>query len=102
TPYVAHTLEVPGPERLVINLRGLDCVSFVENTLALSRLVRAGVSDFEAFQAEIRALRYRDGAIDGYPSRLHYFTEWIADNERMGRVRDVTPELGGVRDSEAI
>src|SRR5512142_59189 len=37
TPYVAHTLEVPGPEHLVVNLQGLDCTTFVENVLALSR-----------------------------------------------------------------
>src|SRR5690606_34256430 len=28
TPYVAHTLEVDGPERRVINLRGRGCVTF--------------------------------------------------------------------------
>ena len=35
TPYVAHTLEVPGPERLVVNLQGLDCTTFVEKIVAL-------------------------------------------------------------------
>ena len=40
--------------------------------------------------------------IDGYPSRLHYFSDWIADNERKGLVRDVTRELGGERVVERI
>jgi len=102
TPYKPGTLEVPGPERLVINLRELDCVTFVENVLALSRLVRAGETDFDAFRAELTRMRYRDGVIDGYPSRLHYFSEWIADNERKGLVRDITRELGGVLDPEPI
>src|SRR5690606_423375 len=42
TAYVPGTLEVPGPERLVVNLRELDCVTFVENVLAIARLARAG------------------------------------------------------------
>ncbi len=102
TPYAPGTLEVPGPERLVINLRELDCVTFVENVLAIARLVRAGKTDFEAYRAELSRIRYRDGVIDGYPSRLHYFSDWIADNERKGLVRDVTRELGGERVVERI
>ncbi len=102
TTYTPGTLEVPGPERLVINLRELDCVTFVENVLALSRLVRAGVTDFDAFRAELTNMRYRGGELAGYPSRLHYFSDWIADNERKGLVRDITRELGGVVDPEPI
>src|ERR1051325_2321167 len=33
SPYVPHTLEPPGPERLVVDLREFDCVTFVENML---------------------------------------------------------------------
>ena len=110
TAYVPQTLEVEGPESLVINFRGLDCVTFVENVLALSRFVRqhppAILGDRAAAEAAYASLlteiRYRGGAIDGYPSRLHYFTDWIADNDRRGLVRDITEELGGVRDDEPI
>ena len=35
TRYVPGTLEAEGPERLVINFRELDCVTFVENVLAI-------------------------------------------------------------------
>jgi S-DNA-T family DNA segregation ATPase FtsK/SpoIIIE len=45
TAYVPQTLEAPGPEGLVINFRGLDCVTFVENVLALSRFVRTYGAD---------------------------------------------------------
>ena len=34
-PYVASTLEVADPERLVVNLRGLDCATLVETASAL-------------------------------------------------------------------
>jgi hypothetical protein len=102
TPYVPGTLEQPGPERLVINLRELDCVTFVENVLAMATLIREGRTSFDDFEAELTRIRYRHGVIAGYPSRLHYFSEWISDNQRKGLVRDITRELGGVPDAEPI
>jgi hypothetical protein len=95
TPYVAHTLEVEGPERLVVHLGGLDCLTFVESTLALARCVRRGRTTMDDFRAELQQLRYRDGRIDGYPSRLHYFTDWVEDNVRKGIVQDLSSTLGG-------
>jgi hypothetical protein len=40
-------------------------------------------------------MRYRDGKINGYTSRIHYFSEWIYQNTRKGIVEDVTPSLSG-------
>lgn len=100
-PYTAHTIEQPGPEHLVINLREFDCVTFVENMLSFGRVIRAGHSDFASFRKEIQQLRYRGGTIDAYPSRLHYFSEWIADNAEKGVVRNETAALGVV-DPEPI
>lgn len=110
TTYTPQTLEVPGVERLVINLEELDCVTFIENTLALARMARAtpnaDLGDrqrfVQAFEQELMSLRYRGGVIDGYPSRLHYFSEWISDNQKRGLVEDVTGSLGGIPDSSAI
>jgi len=96
TPYVAHTLEVEGAEHLVVNLTGLDCMTFVESSVALARCVKQGKTTMEAFRAELQKLRYRDGIIDGYPSRLHYFTDWVKDNARKGLVEELTSSLGGV------
>lgn len=106
SPYTPHTLDLPGPERLVVDLREFDCVTYVENVLALARVIRASrggdLPAFAAFTEELRRIRYRDGRIDGYASRLHYFSDWIRDNARLGLVRDVTEELGGQRDTEPI
>jgi hypothetical protein len=33
--------------------------------------------------------------LQGYPSRLHYFSDWIHDNQKKGILRDVTAEIGG-------
>jgi hypothetical protein len=96
-PYVAGTLEQEGPERLVVNLRELDCVTYVETVLAMARILRAGSPDYASFKQELVRIRYRDGVLVGYPSRLHYFSEWISNNERKGIVRDVSGEVGGER-----
>jgi hypothetical protein len=109
-PYVPQTLEVDDPERLVINFRGLDCVTFVENMFAMSRFIGSGGADLlndrsvaeDRYEALLSEHRYRNGEVDEYPSRLHYFTDWIGDNERRGLVADVTVELGGVLDNEPI
>lgn len=101
-PYVPHTLELPGPERLVVNLRELDCVTYVEVALALARTIRAGSDSFADFTEELRRIRYRSGRLDGYPSRLHYFSDWIADNQSLGLIRDITSDLGGRRVDEPI
>jgi len=110
TAYVPRTLEAEGPEGLVINFRGLDCVTFVENAFTLARFVREGGARLlddrpaaEAVYAQLLTeIRYRDGEIEGYPSRLHYFSDWIADNARRGLVVDLGPELDGVTDREPI
>ncbi len=99
SPYTPHTLDLPGPERLVVNLRTFDCVTYVESMLALARVLRASrgadIPGFEAFTNQLRLIRYRNGRLDGYASRLHYFTDWIRDNQAMGLVRDITRQLGG-------
>lgn len=102
TTYRPNTLDLDGPERLVVNLRELDCVTFVESMLAMARTIRAGSDDFADFLAELRRIRYRGGVLAGYPSRLHYFSDWIADNEAKGLVRDIGRELGGEPDAGAV
>ena len=41
-PYVAKTLENNDRERLVVNLRQLDCTTYVEIVLAIVRCVKQG------------------------------------------------------------
>lgn len=110
TPYVANTLELPGPEQVVVNLQQMDCVTFVENVLALALFIREAdeetlESDVETqalFRRLLTRIRYRDGRVDGYPSRLHYFSDWILENQARGLVQEVTADLGGVEDYRAI
>ncbi|WP_291861098.1 N-acetylmuramoyl-L-alanine amidase-like domain-containing protein [Marinilabilia sp.] len=94
TPYVANTLDISDEEKLVINFREFDCTTFVENVLGLSFMIKNGDSSISDFIEYLRSLRYRDEVISGYPSRLHYFTDWLYHNERKGIVEIVSNDLG--------
>ncbi len=95
-PYVAGSLE-DDEEKVVIDVDGLDCVTFVENCYALALTVRSGGRSWREFARNIESLRYRHGIAGGYDTRLHYTTEWINDNVYRGNVTDVTPALPDAR-----
>ena len=92
TPYRSGTLEVPGPECLRVNLRTLDCWTFVECALAMA-LCDGSFADFEA---RLLQLRYREGRAEGYGSRIHYFGEWLLHAQDLGILTDLTSTLGGI------
>ncbi|MDB2607158.1 DUF1460 domain-containing protein, partial [Zobellia sp.] len=102
TPYVAKTLEIGETETLVINLHGLDCTTFVENVLAFGLMLKNGDSSFDDFSKTLENIRYKDSKLDGYASRLHYFSEWIANNEKKGFIKDITSEIGGIAITKPI
>ena len=88
-PYVAHTLEVNDSEQLVVNTRQLDCTTLVETVTALNICVQQEKRRWEDYLKTLRTLRYRQGVMDGYTSRLHYFTDWIDDKQLMGIVSEI-------------
>jgi len=102
TPYVEKTLEIGEKETLVVNLKGLDCTTFVENVLAFALLQKENKSDFNDFVKYLKTIRYRNGSLDGYSSRLHYFTDWIRNNNEKGIVKEITSELGGIEMEKPI
>ncbi len=95
TPYIARTLEGNKTEKLVCRFDGVDCTTLVENVLALS-ITKKKQADFNFFKDELTRIRYREGTINGYSSRLHYFTDWIYENSKRGILKDITQELGGI------
>lgn len=92
-PYAAHTLDQDGPEELILNCDEVDCTTLVEYVLAesLCPIVNGNVSE-GAFAQKLQMIRYRNGQIDGYTSRLHYITDWINNGVRNGFLEDVTAE----------
>ena len=92
TPYVGGTLNVPTEETLYVNTSGVDCTTFVETVMALAMASGGSEPKVADFLKALRSIRYRDGRIDGYPSRLHYISEWGIDNARRGNFREITPD----------
>ncbi len=88
-PYVAHTLEINSTEQLVVNTRQLDCTTLVETVTALTLCAHQGKRSWNDYLSTLRTLRYRKGKLDGYPSRLHYFSDWIADKTAMSIVKEI-------------
>jgi hypothetical protein len=89
TPYLPRTLDPPGPERLVVTEAPRDVLDQPERAM-------------QSYQKMITRIRYRGGRLAGYPSRLHYFTDWLLDNEQRGLIEIITADLGGSVDSEPI
>ena len=101
-PYLEGTLDTGSTETLVIRLDGFDCVTFIETTLALARGIMAEDTTYAGFARRLAEQRYRDGTLQGYCSRLHYFTEWLADNEQRGIVDRLDDDLGGRRMTDTL
>ena len=91
-PYVAGTLDGNEEEQLVVLVDSLDCTTFVETVLAFCIADKRGERDYEGFRKALTQIRYRDGILNGYTSRLHYFSDWIRNNEQMGFVKECTSE----------
>jgi hypothetical protein len=93
-PYKGGTLEGT-PEKCRVDLNHLDCVTFYEYTLAIARNIKKGKYGFDQLLDEIKFLRYRDGELTDYASRLHYTSDWFHNNVKKGTIKDITEELGG-------
>lgn len=92
--YVAHTLEEGDEEKLIINLAEVDCTTYAEYLFALARTLKSENQTFEQFARELKSIRYRNGIINEYPSRLHYFSEWIYNNKENGLVTTPADDIG--------
>ena len=93
TPYVAHTLE-GNEEKLTINIDQLDCTTFVETLYALATATLNGETSWRDYASHLENLRYRNGKMGDYSSRLHYICDWMIDNTSRGNIEDVTPNIG--------
>lgn len=92
-PYVGGTLEELSPERLIVNLNQFDCSTFVETVIALTL---CKVNDYDDFKAKLQNIRYRNGKIVNYASRLHYLSDWLIENEKNEIFKLKTVEFGGL------
>lgn len=98
-PYVAHTLESGDEEHLIVNLREMDCTTFVEYVLALAICDKKNKSTFKDFCHTLANIRYKNGKIYNYTSRNHYFTWWAENNENSGLVKDIAPHISATAEA---
>lgn len=94
TDYVAGTLEQV-PEKLMVSLVETDCILFVESCLAMAVNAKKGVFHPDSLCTAVQNLRYRNGKVDGYASRIHYTSEWIKQGEGRGIFTEITDVLSG-------
>ena len=92
TPYESGTLE-GSPETLTVNLDGMDCTTFVETVAALAMTIDEHRNSWQDFLYNLEQLRYRQGRVDRYSSRLHYVSDWVVDNTHRGNLREVTDRI---------
>ncbi len=93
--YREHLLDRADQETLFVSLKEFDCVLLVETVLALSRGIAAQDYTYSAFTQNLQTQRYWNGEINGYCSRLHYFSAWLQDNAKRNVVTDISATLGG-------
>ncbi|MBI5683362.1 MAG: DUF1460 domain-containing protein [Deltaproteobacteria bacterium] len=73
------------PEIFVVNLEGMDCMTFIEYIEAMR------LSDsFSEFIKNLKIVRYKQGKVT-FENRNHFFTDWID----LGFVKDLTGKIGG-------
>ncbi len=87
-PYRANLLDQSNREQPFVSLHEFDCVLFLETVLALTSTLSSADTETKIFP-EIQRYRYRDGKLEDYCSRLHYFSDWVLDNQRRGLIKDI-------------
>lgn len=87
TPYRADTLigSESQPEKLVVDLTGVDCFTFIDYVNAL-----AHATTKDEFYAALIKTRYAEGKIT-FQTRKHFFTDWAALPFR--NAKDVTARV---------
>ena len=101
-PYVAGTLDGNETEMLVVNLHEFDCVTYIETVIALANMVESGDITFLNFVSKVREIRYREGVVDGYASRLHYTSDWVYVNQQKGILAPILWQDENVLDTKRI
>ncbi len=101
TPYVNYTLEVDDRiESPVVNFKGMDCWTYYENALAISRLLKYKPAPYKPQEMlkMVEIERYRNGTCTGsYLSRMHHLEEVFHDNQRRGYATNITSRIPGAQ-----
>lgn len=98
-PYANYSLEADDKiESPVVNMRSMDCWTYYENALAISRMLAYKPGPYKPADMlhMIEIERYRNGHCTGnYLSRMHHLEEVFHDNQRRGYALNITPRIPG-------
>jgi len=89
TPYEANTLtgDINTPEIFTVDLKAMDCFTYIDYVEALRLSVR-----LDEFDPNLKDIRYKNAKVS-FQNRNHFFSDWpISNNDN---VTDVTYEIGG-------
>ncbi len=82
-------------QKPLINMRGFDCVTFIESAMALARAHTA-----DSILSELTKIRYKDSQIY-YSMRKHYFIEdWIRSSPELVSQLRIQGDTLGVREMD--
>jgi len=101
-PYVPFTLERNRDENVVINLSEFDCTTFVESCLSLAIMIKSGDISSDNYMQILKKIRYRNGIIEDYSSRLHYVSDWIYEMTKIGLLENISENFGGEFENKTI
>lgn len=99
-PYAAGTLEGE-QETLKFHFDKFDCVTYVETVISLVDLKTGEKSNAEKFKSTLTKLRY-NAQVVSYPTRRHYFSEWMKSAEKNFILELQQPEGIAVKSNKMI
>lgn len=87
TPYNKHTLNgaQSSVEALIINLKAMDCMTFIEYTEAFKRS-----ENYAQFISNLTHIRYVDQEVS-FANRRHFFSDWLQGADAP--VLDITTQI---------
>lgn len=91
-PYAPALLDRHLPEYLYISLNQTDCMLFIEEVFALSKMIKNHQQTISDLTNWILQVRYNKSSVS-YCSRNHYFKSWALANIEQGFMTDVASSL---------
>lgn len=100
TPYAAGTLE-GNTEEFRFYFDKFDCVTYVETVISLVDLKTGEKSNAEKFRSTLTKLRY-NAQVVSYPTRRHYFSEWMKSAEKNFIIELQAPKGIAVKSNKTV
>jgi hypothetical protein len=88
--------QVDKTQKINTSLQTMNNFSFVVNTIALSIITQEDNCNYKSFKNTLEMLYYRNGTIEGYSSKLHYFSDWALEQTVNNILVERTRNFDGI------